>query len=1177
MIILKILRTVAILVLSVLFCSAAEKNNAGKDVSLPASAPASETGLIGYWPLDGAGTNVVEDRSGSGYDADVGNALWTAGKSGGALEFNGKDEYVRIPFPKSLSSFTIQAWARPADVPASPADYAIFGRAGWHNCIGYNAKKQFYHTVCTADKNTVTVSTPAAYEPGEWHLVTGVIDRGTGKVLLYVDGVVQGSAGLTGELYPYGDVWNIGCANQYSIQYPAWFKGRIDEVKLYERALTATEIAAYHAATKRGLAVESPSFGKPLSLGTRKPLSEIPPPITDKLIAKLKGQRPAEASVITRADGVPSLMVNGVAQPLIGCDMFNLRLHHTPLLRSGVNITIPIYNLSPFWTGKNQYDPSGIDEKLLWRPLQTNPDAKLILWLMVDVYPGWYAEHPDELMRNEKGEFLIVAPYFLRYDQRWDLTKGERPVPSFWSDAFRDEASAMLREFVRTVEKTAPGNALIGYMIMGGQDGQLYHWHCPNDRLSSKPELWGDFSPTAMKAWRTWLAAKYGDVKTLTNEWRMNVASFDAAPPPKAERLAASAWLHDPRADRQAMDWKRFHTESRYRLIEHFAKIVKESASRPVVVGCTGGDSGCRRDLTTVAEFVRSPYLDFFLHQVTYSQRLPPSVGGINAWLSTYPLHGKIFVADWDFSTWLQPLPIWQGGFNPGSSAGAELHGQAKNIEMLRSMWRREYAQLWTAVGGVAYNPFSEEAIYDDDAIVAEMKFLREATIEARPPSPRKPLAEVAFIYDEKAVDWCRAGLAQLHSQWLRIQQNEILASGVPCNVYYAEDLRDGLVPPAKVYVFINQIEIDGKMASAIAGLKRDNAFLVFLRYTGYAHVLDARTNLAKAIGIEIARLEDAATSSAAVDAKHALVNWDGGKAKSAVVLPVRWKVFGPFAKRDPPPDMGAFTTIPSSLAAGAKTAAAAESVASGGYLDLQAVFGGALEAERWAVVMAEIESPHDETVTFSAGADWWMDWWVNGKRVFDTLMLGNAMPISRQNHQFSVPLKAGKNLVAVRVVSGSGGFLLAVGGPGDTEKLDPMNEGLVTDKNYNPTVVDPKATVLANYADRPAPAFAIRDHGAWKSVFIASPFLTRNMLNVIARHAGAWCVTRPGTVVAVGENFLMLHPLKSGEISVRLKEPATLVPWGSYPAGAPAGVPARQDHALTLTAGETYLYRIGQ
>lgn len=70
------------------------------------------------------------------------------------------------------------------------------------------------------------------------------------------------------------------------------------------------------------------------------------------------------------------------------------------------------------------------------------------------------------------------------------------------------------------------------------------------------------------------------------------------------------------------------------------------------------------------------------------------------------------------------------------------------------------------------------------------------------------------------------------------------------------------------------------------------------------------------------------------------------------------------------------------------------------------------------------------QTVRVGASADWWMEWFLNGRCVYDTLKHGNGGAQTLSAHTFELPLKAGWNLLAVRVLGGSQGWRLLAGGP---------------------------------------------------------------------------------------------------------------------------------------------------
>jgi hypothetical protein len=104
----------------------------------------------------------------------------------------------------------------------------------------------------------------------------------------------------------------------------------------------------------------------------------------------------------------------------------------------------------------------------------------------------------------------------------------------------------------------------------------------------------------------------------------------------------------------RAYEWKRFLAEGRSEFIIGVADRIRASATRPLIIGTSGGDGGHRRDNTATGLLLRAPSLDFYLHQASYGVRIPPSVGGINAVLDSYGANGKLFLTDMDHRLWTQ-------------------------------------------------------------------------------------------------------------------------------------------------------------------------------------------------------------------------------------------------------------------------------------------------------------------------------------------------------------------------------------------------------------------------------------------------------------------------------------------------------------------------------------------
>jgi hypothetical protein len=319
----------------------------------------------------------------------------------------------------------------------------------------------------------------------------------------------------------------------------------------------------------------------------------------------------------------------------------------------------------------------------------------------------------------------------------------------------------------------------------------------------------------------------------------------------------------------QAYHWKRFLAEGRSGFIIGMADRIRAAATRNVIIGTSGGDGGHRRDNTATGLLMRSPSLDFYLHQVIYGVRIPPSTGGIGAVLDSYGVNGKLFLTDMDHRLWTGPV-TGEIKISATVSYNDDTVGRAHDMNMQRDMWRREYARLWIAGNyGAWQQSFARPADYDHPEILEEIRFLHDQMqkVVTRHATKTKldnqgGQAEVAFIFDEAAVDFARGALSEFHFAGMGNQWAEAHASGVPIRFYYAQDLSDGLIPPAKLYVLQNLIHIDEIMAKQIRKLRKAGATVVVLQGTGMAQLRAGQESfLDKTLGIKL-RLPDTSSSA---------------------------------------------------------------------------------------------------------------------------------------------------------------------------------------------------------------------------------------------------------------------------------------------------------------------------
>ena len=167
--------------------------------------------------------------------------------------------------------------------------------------------------------------------------------------------------------------------------------------------------------------------------------------------------------------------------------------------------------------------------------------------------------------------------------------------------------------------------------------------------------------------------------------------------------------------------------------------------------------------------------------------------------------------------------------------------------------------------------------------------------------------------------------------------------------------------------------------------------------------------------------------------------------------FPDRWRIFGPWGpdghvnalsygpqKVEPLHDaaIGQLTDIPDSLAVGDTVCNGRDVEMVDRTLDFASLFGTHdKRLGHQAYAMAHVEFEADGVLNLGAGCDWFMQWWIDGTQVLDTLNVGNlAHPFTHTDHSARCALAAGKHLLIARVMSGSGGWLLRAGLPYETD-----------------------------------------------------------------------------------------------------------------------------------------------
>jgi hypothetical protein len=208
------------------------------------TASVNTSGLVGYWKFDEGVGNDTYDKSGNGNNGTLENSthgvpIWTTGRFGKGLDFDGDGDYVFIESNPSLlvANGTVAAWIYPLSTDGERTIYSALG--------GPSADRMPYFRMVNGDLSAYitngtdyqAVNHNSNLQTNAWHhVVFWYNGTNTG---FYINGIKVYDVPQTVEAIPPTSDCVIG---SFSPSYQRVFNGTIDEVMIFNRTLSADEI-----------------------------------------------------------------------------------------------------------------------------------------------------------------------------------------------------------------------------------------------------------------------------------------------------------------------------------------------------------------------------------------------------------------------------------------------------------------------------------------------------------------------------------------------------------------------------------------------------------------------------------------------------------------------------------------------------------------------------------------------------------------------------------------------------------------------------------------------------------------------------------------------------------------------------------------------------------------------
>ena len=238
---------------------------------VPAYVPTN--GLVGYWPFNGN----ANDESGNGNNGTVNGATLTADRNGNmsnAFDFNGIDSRISLGNimndlgnPNSEASFNVwfktnSGFTIGSSLGTLICDYKRDGPCcedGFlANLIIANNPTRISYGCGEGSNDYISESVSDNYLNNQWQFIS-VTRNGTGIQKLFINGILvdedfyNPNFNYTNQNYPFEPDWQFGAQRwnngSYASDYVHFFFGQMDDIAIYNRALTQEEITALYNGT----------------------------------------------------------------------------------------------------------------------------------------------------------------------------------------------------------------------------------------------------------------------------------------------------------------------------------------------------------------------------------------------------------------------------------------------------------------------------------------------------------------------------------------------------------------------------------------------------------------------------------------------------------------------------------------------------------------------------------------------------------------------------------------------------------------------------------------------------------------------------------------------------------------------------------------------------------------
>ncbi len=417
------------------------------------------------------------------------------------------------------------------------------------------------------------------------------------------------------------------------------------------------------------------------------------------------------------------------------------------------------YSLRPDGT----FDLGGIRRQLAGI-LEVNPAAKIVVRINVSA-PRWWLE------RNPAERCRVTAPASAR-----DVFGGNT-AESLASRLYASFAEKYLRLFLTELEKTPEGDRVIGFHLGGGVYGEWHYYGIYNEPDASEP---------MRRRFSEFVSARYGTIERVNVVWKTAYRGLDEIAVPSYEQRydVGDGDYRDPQRDRQVVDYYECQQLTVGALVNGLARIIKETWSRPTIVGLFygyfygGWTVGAQASQADIMTLFASPYVDYF--SGPYASRDMRGSGLFRSLVDSVSLHGKVWISEHD------------GGTHLGNISRSKFPTIPENEEQSLARMRRNFMYCLAEGAGqwwYDFGPDNRSGWWSTPAMMEEARHLLALASAALERPYTKP-SDVLVVYDMAAFNHVRPAKAdRLTAKITEGLTDSLLGTGVAFDRVFLMDL----------------------------------------------------------------------------------------------------------------------------------------------------------------------------------------------------------------------------------------------------------------------------------------------------------------------------------------------------------------------------------------------------